>query len=716
MCETVGEGRRPTVSSHLAATHSLRPGLGYERMFATSSDWDEGLDDAQLAAVSHGSTPLLVVAGAGTGKTRVLTARVARLLERGVEPERILLLTFTRRAADDMLSRAAALVGRPDLARRLRGGTFHHVAYQVIRSRSQLLGLRPSFSVLDPADAADTMDLLRDEFGLAGSHERLPTPRTLVELYSRCVNTARSLSEVIALDFPWCEPHGERIGELYRGYVVRKRARDQLDYDDLLLYWRAALREEATGAELADTWDHVLVDEYQDVNALQVEIVSGLCPAGRGLTAVGDEAQAIYGFRGADPAHLSALATRYPDMTVVGLEHNFRSVQPVLDLANRARPQEGAGLPRIELYAERSGGARPALYRSYDASSEARTVVDRILDLHEDGLRLADQAVLVRAAHHSDLIELELTARRVPYRKYGGLRFVDAAHLKDFVAVGRLLDNPSDDVAWLRLLRLHAGVGPARARRLLDLLPPRSPDGVDDWPEVVAAAPAAARVALSATLSGLLDARAVTSAPERTERLLAIVRPLVAEHYTSSAPRLSDLDRLAAAAAVSEDLGAWIAAITLDPPISSADLAGPPRLDEDYVVVSTVHAAKGLEWRAVHLVHLVEGAFPVDMALRSADGLAEERRLFYVALTRARDELHLYSPQRLPHHRRGGDARHTLVQSSRFLDPTLLSLLSIHDEPAARGRMLEAASGGASGKSEPRAVVAAALDLDSLWR
>ncbi len=685
-------------------------------MFADPSDWDEGLDDVQLAAVGHGRTPLIVVAGAGTGKTRVLTSRVARLLERGVDPERILLLTFTRRAADDMLSRAAALVGRPELARRLRGGTFHHVAYQVIRSRSQLLGLRPTFSVLDPADAADTMDLLRDEFGLTGSEERLPTPKTLLDLYSRCVNTSRSLSEVIAADFPWCEPHAARIGELYRGYVARKRARDQLDYDDLLLYWRAALREETIGAELAATWDYVLVDEYQDVNALQVEIVGGLCPAGHGLTAVGDEAQAVYGFRGADPAHLSELARRYPDVTVVGLERNFRSVQPVLDLANHARPKEGAALPKIELYAERSGGTRPALYRSYDASSEARAVVDRILDRHEEGLRLADQAVLVRAAHHSDLIELELTARRVPYRKYGGLRFVDAAHLKDFVAVGRLLDNPSDDVAWLRLLRLHAGVGPARARRLLDLLPPRRPEGVDDWPEVVAAAPSAARVALSATLPALRDARAATRAPERSERILAIVRPLVAEHYTSSAPRLSDLDRLAAAAAVSEDFGAWLAAITLDPPVSSADLAGPPHLDEDYVVVSTVHAAKGLEWSAVHLVHLVEGAFPVDMALRSADGLAEERRLFYVALTRARDELHLYSPQRLPHHRRAADDRHTLVQSSRFLDTTLLSLLSIPRRTRRRGQMLAAAPGGTSGESGPRRAVAAALDLDSLWQ
>ena len=685
-------------------------------MFGTTNDWDEGLDDAQLAAVEHGASPLVIVAGAGTGKTRVLTTRVARLLERGVDPERILLLTFTRRAADDMLSRAAGLVGEPALARRLRGGTFHHVAYQVIRTFAQSLSLRPTFSVLDPADAADTMDLLRDEVGLTSTAQRLPKSMTLVDLYSRCVNTNRGLSEVVAVDFPWCKPHVAPISKLCRGYVARKRSRDQLDYDDLLLFWRAALRDEAIGAQLVATWDYVLVDEYQDVNALQVEIVKGLCPSGRGLTVVGDDAQAVYGFRGADPAHLSELATSYPDVTVVGLERNFRSVQTVLDLANHVRPVAGPRLPRLELSADRSGGVRPTLDRCYDASSEARAVVGRILDRHEEGLRLSEQAVLVRAAHHSDLVELELTARRVPYRKYGGLRFVDAAHLKDFVAVARLVDNPSDDVAFLRLLRLHGGIGPARARRLLELLPPRCASSLDDWPEVVAAAPATARVALSTTLAGLVEARGATSSAERAERVLAILRPLVAVHYASSTARLADLDRLAATAAVSEDFASWIAAITLDPPVSAADLAGPPQLDEDYVVVSTVHAAKGLEWRAVHVVHLVDGAFPVDMALRSADGLAEERRLFYVALTRARDELHLYSPQRLPHHRRAGDDRHTLVQASRFLDEALQSLVSTREEPSARSALAGFSSGDAAGPtSGPRPAVAAALDLDGLW-
>ncbi len=693
-------------------------------MFATA--WDEGLDDAQLAAVGHTGSPLVVIAGAGTGKTRTLTARVARLLERGVAPERILLLTFTRRAADDMLARAAALAGRADLGRRLRGGTFHAVAHQLVSAWSQPLGVGEGFSVLDPADAIDVMDLLRDEHGLTGTGTRLPKPATLVDVYSRCVNTGRVVAEVVTNDFPWCEPHVDAISTLCRAYVARKRERSQLDFDDLLLYWRAALADEAIGAELAAMFDHVLVDEYQDVNSLQVDIVRGLCPGGRGLTVVGDDAQAIYGFRGSDAAHLHTLAATLPDAKVVHLEQNFRSLQPILDLANHIRPAPAPGgtgpgttapLRRLTLRASREGGARPTFLRCYDAASEARAVVDRILGHHEAGMRLSEQAVLVRAAHHSDLIELELTARRVPYRKYGGLRFIEAAHVKDFVATARLLDNPTDDVAWFRLLRLHEGIGPARGRRLLETLPPRRPVGPEAWAETVAAAPAPARVALSATMVALDGARDLAGAGARSAAILELLRPLVIDRYTDAGARLGDLDRLAATAAATDDFAAFLAEVTLDPPVSSSDFAGPPHVDEDFVVVSTVHSAKGLEWRVVHLPHLVDGSFPSDMALRSSAGLAEEQRLFYVALTRARDELHLYAPLRMPHHRRAGDDRHSLAQHSRWLDEQLLALLAVQEQPSPRTRLAPPGVEPETGEIVPRrAAVAAALDLDALWR
>jgi DNA helicase-2/ATP-dependent DNA helicase PcrA len=665
--------------------------------------WDSDLDEAQMAAVVHGDDPLVIVAGAGTGKTRTLTSRVARLLERGVAPERILLLTFTRRAADDMLARAAALSGHREWGRRLRGGTFHAIAHQFISAYAEPLGLQAGFSLLDPADAADVMDLLRQAEGLESSDVRMPRSATLVEVYSRCVNTRRRLGEVLATDFPWCEPHAEAVAGLFRSYVGRKRAQGQVDFDDLLLLWRAALADERLGPRMVEMFDHVLVDEYQDVNALQVDIVRFLRPDGRGLTVVGDDAQAIYGFRGSNARYLHDLAGSLQGAAVVTLESNFRSVQPILTLANLVRPSE-AGV-RLELKSQRPGGRRPVLVRCHDAAGEARAVVDRILDAHDEGMRLCDQVVLVRAAHHSDLIELELTARRVPYRKYGGLRFVEAAHVKDFAAAVRLLDNPADELAWFRLLRMHDGIGPARGRMLLGLLAPRAGTSALEWSEAVAAAPARSRVALSATLEGLGAARRQVAASDRVTAVFRLLRPLVLTRYSEGPARVEDLDRLSAAAAEMEDLSAWLAEIALDPPLSTGDLAGPPHLDEDFVVISTVHSAKGLEWSSVHLPHLVDGAFPSDMALGSAEGLAEERRLFYVATTRAKDRLTLYTPLRMPYHRRARDDRHTLAPASRFLAEEVLDALDIEEQTPARPHASAAVSLG------PSIVV----DLDHLW-
>ncbi|MHB8506553.1 MAG: ATP-dependent helicase, partial [Acidimicrobiales bacterium] len=495
-------------------------------MFDVAGAWDEGLDDAQVAAATHGDGPLIVMAGAGTGKTRALTARVAWLLERGVAAERILLLTFTRRAADDMLARATALIGVEPGRRRPRGGTFHAVAHRYVAAYAESLGLPDSFTVLDPGEAADLMDLLRGQHALVGTEVRMPRSATLVEAYSRCINTQRPLREVLAVDYPWCEPHLEAMAELFRAFTARKRAAGLVDFDDLLLYWRALLGHEELGRELAGLFDHVLVDEYQDVNTLQVDIVRALRPDGRGLTVVGDDAQAIYGFRGADARHLHDLTTQWADATVVRLEHNFRSRQPVLDLANAVRPAENGN--DLQLYSDRPPGPRPLLVRCHDAPAEARAIADAVLEAHARGVALRQQAVLVRAAHHSDLVEIELSVRRVPYRKYGGLRFLEAAHVKDFVTAARLLDNPHDEIAWFRLLRLHQGIGPARARSLLSMLQPGTDDPLPQWPEAVAAAPAPTRTALSGTLDGLAAARLRRTAGERAEAVLDVLRPLVA--------------------------------------------------------------------------------------------------------------------------------------------------------------------------------------------
>jgi DNA helicase-2/ATP-dependent DNA helicase PcrA len=666
--------------------------------------WDEGLDEAQLEAATHaGEEPLVVVAGAGTGKTRTLVSRVAWLLERGTPPERILLLTFTRRAADEMLARAAALVGAVPGAARPDGGTFHAMAHRFVSLHAGSFGLANGFSVLDPAEASDVMDLVREPCGLDGDEVRVPRPSTLVEIYSRCVNTQRQLREVLAVDYPWCEAHLDAISDLFGEYTARKRSAALLDFDDLLLYWRALLAHDQVGASVASRYDHVLVDEYQDVNSLQVDIVRALRPSGRGLTVVGDDAQAIYGFRGSDSRHMCDLAQLWPNARVVRLERNFRSRQPLLDLANVVRPGETGS--EVRLHSHRKDGARPRLARCHDVTTEARTVAEAILEAHGRGRSLRDQAVLVRAAHHSDLIEVELTIRRIPYRKYGGLRFLEAAHVKDLVAAGRLLDNSHDVVSCFRILRLHEKVGPSRARSMLAALNPKDDDLLARWPDAVALAPATARAALARTFDAMVSAREAVGAAARMQRLLEVLRPLVMEHYSDAHARVADLERLADSAAGAPDFSSWITELVLDPPRSTGDLAGPPHIDDDYLVVSTIHSAKGLEWPVVHLPHLVDGAFPSDMALGSDEGLAEERRLFYVAVTRARDELYLYMPLRMHHRRRSLDDRHGFALASRFLDPPAISKLDVVEIRPRNGPPAPAA----------RPSVRLEVDVGSLW-
>ncbi len=670
-------------------------------MFALPVSWREDLTPEQREVAKHGESPLVVMAGAGTGKTRALVARVAALLEAGVPPGRILLLTFTRRAADDMVARAIALSGGTG-ADRPHGGTFHAVAHRHVAAHAEQLGLPTGFSLLDPSSAVDLMDLLRAEHGMVGTRTRFPRPTTLLEIYSRAVNHQRPLRQIVPTAYPWCEPHLEPMSELFRHFTERKRQGAVLDFDDLLLYWRALLQAPSVGPSLAGRYSHVLVDEYQDVNPLQVDLVRLLAPAGRGLTVVGDEGQAIYGFRGSEPDDLRKLVASYPEARAIRLDRNFRSSQQILDLANRLRPDQG-GDGHIELLADRPGGNRPTLLRCYDAASEARAVVERVLSAYEAGTALREQAVLVRAGHHSDLIELELSVRHVPYRKYGGLRFLEAAHVKDLLAALRLVEHGHDEVAWYRLLRLHRHVGPTRARELTQLVRPAEDDALARWPDLVAAAPPACRGPLSTTFARLMEAREQETPGARVELAVAALRPVIEARYDDARVRLGDLERLVAAAGGATDFGTWLAELTLDPPISTGDLAHEPELDEDYLVISTIHSAKGLEWSVVHLPQLVDGFMPIDMAMGEPGGLEEEHRLFYVAVTRARDELHLSAPLRMPHRRFGRDDRHSYAPITRFLDGPVLGLLSVSEEARPETAVIPL--------GEDRPVV----DLDPLW-
>jgi len=654
------------------------------------------LNDEQRAAVEHEGGPLLVLAGAGTGKTTTLTARVGRLLERGVPAHRVLLLTFTRRAAAEMLGRAAR-----DRRQKPWGGTFHSVAHRIVAANAAALGLPGDFAVIDPADAADLLDLVREEQGLARAGRRTPRKGLLLDLYSRSVNTGRPLSETLSETAPWAADLVEPVAGVIKAYVARKRSRALLDFDDLLLYWRAAVRDDVLGRRLAGLFDAVLVDEYQDVNQLQVDIVHGLCAGDALLTAVGDDAQAVYGFRGASARHILDLPAQLPGTTVLRLVRNYRSSQPILDLANAAWAGAAVRYAK-DLVAVRAGGVRPELVDCADEATQAEEVCARVLAARERGSRLRDQAVLFRAGRGSDLLELELTRRRIPYVKYGGLRYLEAAHVKDLLALYRLADNPRDETAWFRLLQLLDGVGPATARRVVDSLDLDRDGVLDRWDGT--ALPECARADADRLVAALAE-----RGPDRADTLRQALVPVVQGAYPDAAARLADLERLSAAAAEHGDLRTFVVELALDPPRSTGADAVPPSVDEDWLVLSTVHSAKGLEWNAVHLLHVTEGSFPSDMGVSTPDGLDEERRLFHVALTRARDALHLYAPLRYHHHPRARDDRHSFAQRSRYLDETALACCDRVGAAAGAGPV--PALGGPA--TAPARTVAA--ELDALW-
>jgi DNA helicase II / ATP-dependent DNA helicase PcrA len=647
------------------------------------TQWLLELNSEQQSAVRHAGGPLLILAGAGTGKTTTLCARVAWLIRSGIQPERILLLTFTRRAAREMLQRTRAMAAMPAGRRGVFGGTFHSVAHHFIRQYRAALGLEAGFGLLDAGDSADLLDLLREEHGHAQRKRRFPRKSTLLDVYSRTVNAQRPLAEVLTESFPWCADHRDDVAALFKAYTARKRALGVVDLDDLLLYWRALAADDVVGPQLEHRFDHVLIDEYQDVNGLQVEIVRSLRSERREVTAVGDDFQAIYGWRAASAAHILEFPAHFQDATVIKLERNYRSTQPILDVANALSAQAKRAF-RKQLRTEREGGITPELLFCRDESAQASEVCDRVLEARELGMDLREQAVLMRTAHDSALLELELARRDIPFVKYGGLRYLEAAHVKDLIALFRLADNHADELSWFRVLQLLEGVGPATARRVLDVLVTADGDRLAAWPRARERLPVDSRALADRVVETLRDVRDEQSAGVRAERLCQSLAPLVAAHYVDGALRLSDLEQLLAAAREASALGHFVSELIIDPPMSSSDLAGPPHLDEDYLVLSTVHSAKGLEWQAVHVLALYDGNFPACMAAGSSETIDEERRLLYVAMTRARRELHLYVPLRYYHRPNGRDDAYGYGKPSRFLSDEVQQHCAVKrpEEPA----------------------------------
>ena len=656
------------------------------------------LNAEQRRAAEHGispgdtsrSGPLLIIAGAGSGKTMTLAARVAHLIVNGADPARILLLTFSRRSAADMEARVRRMV---QAAKRERSsleraairwsGTFHAVGARLLRRHASRIGLSPSFTIHDREDAADLLNLVRHDLGLADARKRFPLKSTCLAIYSHAVNSGLPLGSVLEKNFPWCAEFEQPLRELFDGYVAAKQAQSVLDYDDLLLYWAEMMSVAEIAEEVGRQFDHVLVDEYQDTNPLQARVLAGLKPDGRGLTVVGDDAQAIYGFRAATVRNILDFPARFdPPAAIVTLERNYRSTQPILLASNAVIAMARERFTK-NLTTDRASAQRPRLVTVTDDVAQAAYVAEQVLAQREAGVMLKAQAVLFRTSHHSSLLELELTRRNIPFVKFGGLKFLEASHIKDVVSVLRWVENPRDRVAAFRVLQLLPGIGPATAARAFDRI---AGSGAAFGALAIFRPPAAALDAWPA-LVRLLDQlhQSRIGWPGEVDAVRAWFQPHFEQRYPDAAIRAGDLDQLVRIAAQYASRERFLTEMTLDPPEATSDEAGTPLLDEDYLILSTIHSAKGQEWTAVYVLNVVDGCIPSDMATGTADEIEEERRLLYVAMTRAKDDLHLIVPQRFFVHQqaRGGD-RHLYAARTRFIPANIVRLFEVCTWPSAQ--------------------------------
>ncbi len=628
-------------------------------------EWLSELNPQQQQAVTHGEGPLLVVAGAGSGKTRTLAYRVAYLISQGVDPSRILLLTFTRRSAQEMLRRAGAIATRgTSMTGRVWGGTFHATANRLLRMFAKRAGLEQDFTVMDQADARDLVNVIRHDLDLASRDKRFPKKGTCLDIYSRCVNGGEDLAYVLEHHFPWCEQWAEELKTLFKRYVERKQKKNILDYDDLLLYWAGLVEDKETAALIDDMFDYVLVDEYQDTNILQSSILQGMRRKNNNIMVVGDDAQSIYSFRAATVRNMLDFPKQFEGTTIITLEQNYRSVPPILTTTNRLIGQATERYTK-DLWSSRKGGQRPKLVMCTDESRQDKFVIETILEHYEQGIPLQKQAVLFRASHLSDSLEVELTRRNIPYHKYGGLRFLEAAHVKDMIGFLRIAENPLDEIAWFRVLQIFDGVGPSTAERAIThvLQHQQDPRSIESFK-----APAAAQEPLqqlAKLMTDILQPR--TSPAAQVDRVRKFYDPMLEKLYDNPVIRKRDLENLEQIASGYKSRQRFLTDLTLDPPTSTSDLAGPPMKDEDWLVLSTIHSAKGCEWDVVTVIHAADGCLPSDMSTGTAEEIEEELRLTYVAMTRARDFLYITWPHRYYHRWYKHTDKHSYAQPCRFL-------------------------------------------------
>ncbi|WP_134681421.1 ATP-dependent helicase [Paracoccus ravus] len=632
----------------------------------------QNLNAAQRQAVEHGIEPLLIIAGAGSGKTNTLAHRVAHLLKQGADPRRILLMTFSRRAASELTRRASriteSVMGTGYGAEALAwAGTFHGIGARLLCDLAPQIGLNPDFTIHDREDSADLMNLCRHELGFSRAQTRFPVKGTCLAIYSRVVNSGAPLSEVLVDHFPWCAMWEAELKRLFGSYMAAKQAQNVLDYDDLLLAWAQVMEDPGFAAHLGAMWDHVLIDEYQDTNRLQARILLALKPEGRGLTVVGDDAQSIYAFRAASVRNILDFPAAFsPPAQVVTLERNYRSTQPILAAANAVIARAPERFTK-DLWSDRMSEEKPRLVNLPNEADQARFVADQVLVNREAGMSLTQQAVLFRTSSHSGQLEIELTRRNIPFVKFGGLKFLDAAHVKDLLALLRFAQNPRDRVAGFRLLQLLPGLGPGTAAKVLDRIA-ATPDPLA----------ALAQMQVPSKVTGWEDLVAVLQPgawPEALGRARARAwyEPHLDRIHEDAEFRRADLLQLEQIASTYPSREKFLTDVTLDPPEATDAKAGMPLKDEDYLILSTIHSAKGQEWKAVFVLNVVDGCIPSDLGTGQSADLEEERGLLYVAMTRAKDQLTLGVPLRfyVTRQTKRGD-RHLFAARTRFITSDML--------------------------------------------
>jgi DNA helicase II / ATP-dependent DNA helicase PcrA len=660
-------------------------------MMKTKPNAFDTLNPSQRRAATFGTVvaekgvsagPMLILAGAGTGKTNTLAHRTAHLVLNGTDPARILMLTFTRRAAQEMIKRTQTIVAevlsdrgragdRSVLSRLLWSGTFHSVGNRILRLYAKHLGLDPHFTVLDRTDAADLMDVVRHELGLSSKDKRFPRKDACLAIYSYRVNTRLTLKQTLEEQFPWCREWEADLTRLYREYVGRKQKNRVLDFDDLLLYWHVMMQNPALAQSLSKNFDHVLVDEYQDTSTLQGEVVYALKPDGKGVTVVGDDAQAIYSFRAAAVENILGFADRYkPKADMVVLAQNYRSTQQILDCAN-ALMADGARQHRKTLLGLRQSTQKPFYVAMDDAIAQAEYIAGKILQTREIGGSLKRHAILFRSSHHSDVLEVELSKRNIPFVKYGGLKFLEAAHVKDIMSVLRWADNPRNSVAAFRVLKLLPGIGPGHAKQAVDFF-----EALDYNVKSLADFDAPQPVKMEwKRFSALFERLADPATPWAGQ--VGLVRdwykPQLERIYDSAWTRMGDLEQLEQLSTSHTSRERFLTELTLDPPSVTSAQSGGASKDEDYVILSTIHSAKGQEWDIVYVLNVSDGNFPSEFATGKPEMIEEERRLLYVAMTRARNELHLCAPLKyqVTQQAKDGD-KHVYGAKSRFMTDKVL--------------------------------------------